>query len=58
VSLTQGFVGAVGVELSGSQFARMVIAAVTLLQDPSAGLKVPAQLPLVIVNLSPVFTRT
>jgi hypothetical protein len=43
-------VGAVGVELSGVQLARTVIAAVTELQVPVALLKVPAQLPLVIVK--------
>jgi hypothetical protein len=43
-------VGAVGAELSGVQFACIVIAAVTLLQAPVEDVKVPAQLPLVIVK--------
>jgi hypothetical protein len=45
-------VGAVGAELANTQFACIVIAEVTLLQDPSTELKVPAQLPL--VNENPV----
>jgi hypothetical protein len=50
VSSMRRLVGAVGAELSGVQFACIVIAAVTLLQAPVEDVKVPAQLPLVIVK--------
>jgi hypothetical protein len=43
-------VGAVGATHANSQFAVIVIAAVTLLQAPVEEVKVPAQLPLVSEN--------